>query len=250
MSDSADFFGFVNFTSYYKKHASQELSWLISDGRDLFEFNLKNRYDDLKRFGWLDKKITYKFNSMGFRCEEFTDQPSAMFLGCSMTVGIGLPVEETWPSIVSKSLNLQCANLGIGGSSPDTAFRMCLGYIDKIKPKVVVYNQPPPGRLEIINSEQEPSAVNLIVKDLPVDYLDDYLKKYIIDISNFNVNYLKNYFAIKLLCEERNIKFVSFGNFKKRGIGMPWNPDDLARDLIHPGTRQNRDFASYVLTHI
>jgi hypothetical protein len=236
----------INFSSKYKKYSSQEIKWIEADSLEHFQFNLKNRYEDLHRLGWLDKNVTYKFNSLGFRCEEFSDQPSAMFLGCSMTVGIGLPVEETWANIVSTSLKLQCINLAAGGNSPDTAFRMCLGYIDKIKPKIVIYNQPPEGRIELVNFRE---IENLILKDFSIDTLDPYLKKYVISPSNLNLNYLKNYFAIKLLCLERNIKFIIFDDNVLTGCCMG-DQTDLARDLVHPGTGRNKDFASYVLSNI
>ena len=44
--------------------------------------------------GWdRPEAITYKFNSEGFRCEEFDDSPCLVALGCSFTFGNALPVD-------------------------------------------------------------------------------------------------------------------------------------------------------------
>jgi hypothetical protein len=119
------------------------------DTEQLYHKNLRDNYEELEKYGWIDRTILYKFNSLGFRCEEFTDDPSIMFLGCSHTQGIGLPIESIWPTIVSNELNLKCVNLGQAGCSSDTAFRLLHGYIDKINPKIVVYMDPPGMRFEL-----------------------------------------------------------------------------------------------------
>lgn len=237
-----------NFNSIYKHYANQELKWLTADTEERYHDNIKNRYDDLKRFGWLEKSITYKFNSYGFRCDEFSDRPTAMFLGCSNTVGVGIPYENTWAYIVSKELNLECANLGLGGGSSDSAFRMCLGYIDIVKPKLVVYNQPPAARLEIINDRNDGVIENFQLFNYEHRYFQPhgYIGDYISCKTNINMNKTKNLLAIKYLCHERNIKFLYFDNYGEN-FG-PVADRDMARDLMHPGILHNAEFAEHVLT--
>ena len=48
-------------------------------------------------------------------------KPVTIFAGCSMTFGIGSPVEDTWPAMVAKELGVedQYVNMGIPGSGPD-----------------------------------------------------------------------------------------------------------------------------------
>ena len=72
----------------------------------------------LEKFGWADaegnaKPIAYKMNDYGFRCKQFSDAPGIISLGCSMTFGIGLSEEHTWPGIISKSTGLENWNLEI-----------------------------------------------------------------------------------------------------------------------------------------
>lgn len=71
------------------------------------------------------KQISYRWNSRGFRDDEWPDDLSDVVwcVGDSFTVGIGQPFEETWPSLLQKRLGKRCLNLGEDGCSNDT---MCL----------------------------------------------------------------------------------------------------------------------------
>lgn len=214
----------------YTKYANQSLDWLPMDTKDLYESNLKHRYQDLVKYEWINKKITYTFNSEGFRCDEFTNDPSFITLGCSNTVGIGLPIECTWPHIISEKIGLKCFNLGIGGSSSDTAFRLGYHYINKIKPKIVFFLRPYGPRLEIINKHANTPLISYGNWNINFHKLNtnDYLYHYIQDDNNFLLNREKNTLAIKLLCLELNIKFIAIDAEKTPKL-------DLARDLAHRG---------------
>ena len=226
-----------NYDSYYKKYANQSLDWLEMDVKNLYEKNIKENYQLLKLNNWIDKSFTYKFNSHGFRCNEFSDDPTIMFLGASSTVGVGLPIDYIWPEVISKNLNMRCANLAIGGSSCDTAFRLCHGWIDIIKPHLVIFFGPPSGRLELVNADTI-TNLNLAWPDTNKDFL----KKWGIDDNNIYFNEIKNRLAIENLCLSRNIKF-HFVNF---GI----DKIDLARDLMHSGINSNQKFAEKILARI
>ena len=78
------------------------------DTEERYLENLKLKRPEMESNGWINQEITYKFNSFAFRCNEFTSDPSILFLGCSHTVGVGLPIEHTWPTIVANNLNLKC----------------------------------------------------------------------------------------------------------------------------------------------
>ena len=227
-----------NYNSYYKEYANKSLDWLTMDTKELYEKNLKEKYQLLKQHDWIDKSFTYKFNSHGFRCEEFTNKPTIMVLGCSFTCGIGLPIEFIWPELISKNLNMHCANLGIGGGSNDTAFRLCNGWIDVIRPQVVILLRAPPDRLELLSST---TMQNLSLAW--EEQTDTFLRDWIMDDNNSYFNDLKNRVAIQNICATRNIKFLSL-----EGNQMPLK--DLARDLSHYGIKSNKLFAEYVLTKI
>jgi len=216
----------------YQCYANQELKWLPMDTENLYKRNLKVNYFLLEKFNWLNSNFTYKFNSQGFRCDEFTNSPSIVFLGCSITVGIGIPVETTWASLVSNQLNLSCYNLGIGGSSNNTAFRLAHIWLKKIKPKVVVFCQTYPERLEVFNE-------NGIISNIASD-CGEFYNHWLSNENNSALNQIKNRLAIQQLCNSFDIKFVhtSVHNFEFI---------DQARDLAHPGITSNQKFSKLVL---
>ena len=132
--------------NFFYKHRNTSVNWLNTDSREEFLKNLKNDHAKLVKNGWIKNPISYTFNSEGFRSEEFTQDDSILFLGCSVTMGIGLPLVDIFPTKVSTALNLKCQNLGLAGTSSDTAFRLALHYLEKLRPKVVVLSTLFPAR--------------------------------------------------------------------------------------------------------
>lgn len=233
----------IDFTSPYACYANQTLSWLPMDTQDLYLRNLKTNKEKLIANGWVDTEITYTFNSHGFRCNEFTSDPTIMFLGCSYTCGVGLPIHASWTSIVASKLNLASANLGIGGYSSDTAFRLCYGWIDVIQPKLVVMLQPHASRFELVKLIANNSVEIKTISSFSYDVHKSFYADWISHDSNSELNSLKNLLAIKSLCTERNIKFINF-------TLSELHSNDWARDLAHSGIESNKQFAKRVLSTI
>jgi hypothetical protein len=235
----------LNYNSIYKWYSNKSINWLPMDTEGLYHKNLVEQKTLLEKNNWIDYKFTYTFNSYGFRCTEFINKPTIMFLGCSFTCGIGLPIDTIWPELVTKQLNMQCANLGQGGGSSDTAFRLCLGWIDKINPEIIILLKPPRIRWELVNEKKiEFIRVNDIT---PMDHLSHYMRKYCEDDNNDYFNTQKNIFAIEHLCHQRRIKFL---NFETKSLANKNNTDDLARDLAHNGVKSNQQFANHVINNI
>lgn len=223
----------------WKDYANKTLNWLPMDTQERYNQNLKENFDLLHRFGWIDQQIEYKFNSHGFRTKEFMDLPSAVFLGCSHTAGVGLPVENTWPYYVSNNINLHCYNLAIGGGSNDLAFRISYYYLEKLKPKIVFLLSPEPARIEILT----PNDVLSIIpndKDQQVGY---YYKLFLSNDKNFILNQQKNILGIESLCNRLKIKFV----YIDEPYAIETNSLDLARDLMHKGPESNFNLAQRFL---
>jgi len=233
-----------NYNSRYLPFANKSIDWLASDYEKLYQKNLKENYDLLKSNNWIDNPFTYKFNSHGFRCDEFTNDPTIMFLGCSYTCGIGLPIDTVWPELISAQLNMRCANLAQGGGGPDTAFRMCHGWIDKINPKLVILLTPPHGRFEMANEK----GFDLVNSQVTITAKEHLLYKLWLSFEdNIYFNKLKNIFAIEHLCQSRNIKFL---NFESDTFINFFSNNDYARDLEHLGKKTHNLFAEHVLTKI
>lgn len=76
-------------------------------------------FENFRIADWHDKhpQVEYSINSHGFRGAEFSN-PDTVVLGCSVTYGIGLPVEMTWPYLLGEKIGA-FNNISIpGGSVP------------------------------------------------------------------------------------------------------------------------------------
>jgi hypothetical protein len=222
----------IYFDSPLINYANKTYSWFSTDTIEQYSYNIKNRRNDLIKFEWLNKQISYSINSLGFRGPEFNQAESIIFLGCSHTLGIGLKYEDTWPCLVSSSLNLQCINLATNGSSNDTAFRMAFHYVPEFKPKIVMLLSPAETRLEVIENNK---SHRLTVHDDQLPFLGKWKKFYQSWVSNNTNTFLnreKNILAIREICKQNSVKFLYL---KDTDI----EPLDLARDLKHFGKISN-----------
>lgn len=118
--------------------------------RVLEHFGTEEGAHAIQRYG-VDKSGTraYRFNSLGFRCEEF--RPEALrkiyVCGCSYSLGTGLDVEETWPEQFKRYYAAHAAvgqediclmNFSQGGSSNRYVSRTLLEQATKCSPDLVI----------------------------------------------------------------------------------------------------------------
>jgi hypothetical protein len=215
-------------------HKKRTIHWNGTDTLELYEKNLKSveSFRMLKSQGWIDSVIEYSYNSHGFRCDEFDNRPSALALGCSFTEGIGLHLDQTWPTQLSHMLDLPVWNLGSGGGSIDTSFRMLDHYIQRLNLKFVFMLTPSAARFEycdIHNGFPIMSIGNL-------ENHESFAKEWLAQTFNADYNTKKTMLAMQKLCEDQDIPIFTHssesaivGNYKCDQI-------DLARDLMHRGT--------------
>lgn len=221
--------------------ANCELQWYGTDTEERYYKNLEK----LKLANWVDCPITYKFNHFGFRADEFnTLEPSIIFVGCSHTLGVGLPVELTWAHQVSTALKLKNFNLGVGGASNDTAFRLANYWINQLNPTIVVFLSTERTRSELhtIDNDIEDLSVHRIDADEFPD-ATSYMRHWFGNDTNSDMNYFKNQLAIKQLCNERDIKY-----FHHEALNV--HELDKARDLQHYGILTNKQIAKYILNKL
>lgn len=228
------------------KYANQTLDWYSTDSYENYQHNLKHKKDLLDLNNLTNLTISYKFNSEGFRCEEFTDKPSIMFLGSSVTQGIGLPNNLNYPNIVAKELKLECWNLAVQGKSLDTIFRIAYKFIGILKPKILVMDHAYVDRFELLDIDQTIDFMRDAT--YPEKFLRDYHKLYATTEENIFVNAIKNKLSIKQLCNEYNIKFMDIPSLRiplSNGSSNSW-----ARDLVHPGVKHHYNVATTILKKI
>jgi len=190
--------------------------------------------------------VQYKINSAGFRGKDF-ENIDLITLGCSITFGIGVDQDKTWPYRLAEKGNLTVANLSKPAGSPDTCFRFASYWIPELKPKYVVYLQPPPGRLEILKSDlfqREQGQLTINNTGVIDKRLYSMYNAWIRNKINNDLNYQKNKLAIAQLCTNNNIEFLSYTlegwDFK----------NDLAHDDVHPGPAANERFATIVYSDL
>jgi len=218
-------------------HAGQTLDWLPSDSEQVFQQNIKNpqKKKYLESRGWhVPGCFQYKINQHGFRTTELhKNAHSVVALGCSFTVGIGLPIEDAWPSILAEKLNKTVYNLGVGGASLDTVFRIADHWLPKIQPSAVILLAPPIHRFEVYHNQKADVYT-------PIDNHRDLVKQWFSSDDNALGNAKKNILAIESISNSLDIPFFVF------------NSDDIgnksyARDFLHQGPEDHTDIACNML---
>lgn len=240
--------------SAYPHLSNTKQLWLSMDTKELYAKNnsIETQRQLLEKYGWTENSFDYVFNSHGFRSDEFVeDNNSVVFLGCSFTLGIGLPYQNTFAKIVADNLKLSCYNLGLGAGSHDSCFRFAYYWLEKLKPKIVCMYEPPRDRTEVFADNTlfqfYPSVLfNSKMSEYKTKNMLDtrfYYKIWLADTNNNILNVEKNIHAIENICRNLNIKFIKTKNTGKNFI-------DYARDLVHPGIETNREIADTFLNLI
>jgi hypothetical protein len=71
-------------------------------------------------------EVLYHHNKLHYRCDNFEKNVDILFSGCSMTYGYGVPVELTFPHIVSDTLSYSYSNIGLLSESVSSQVRRTL----------------------------------------------------------------------------------------------------------------------------
>ena len=229
---------------------NQEVEWLGTDSERRFKdmMSIPDKRALLEQNGWDKKSFTYKFNSHGFRADEFTPDDSIVFLGPSIVFGTGVSNDAIWPTIVSHQLGLKNFNLGISGGSNDTSFRLAAHYIPQLKPKYVVFVAAFSDRLDIITSDHVRTMLHN-KWNLPNRYKEFY-KDWIINEENGILNLQKNLYAVRHICQTHNAILLETDADTIWTPTLDTNGDpvgDLGRDLVHPGFEVHRSAADAIL---
>lgn len=87
--------------------------------------------------------VEYRYNSRGYRDQEWPDSINELkhaiwCVGDSFTVGLGSPVEHTWPRILQQQLQTRTINVSLDGASNEWIARKTTKLLVTIAPKLVV----------------------------------------------------------------------------------------------------------------
>lgn len=213
------------------KFANQVVYWNGTDTYELWEKNLKDseKYQYLSNQNWLyEHAIEYRFNSAGFRCvHEFNNDPCNIALGCSHTQGIGVSLGQTWSAHIPN-----CLNLGVGGASLDTCFRVLEFAIDNLNIDTVYVLEPQPQRVELYIDEWK-----VISHHKP----NEFYKQWINADENWQMQLKKNRLSMQHLCTTNDIEF------KMLALTDIKAPSDRGRDFAHSGPKWHKSVAHHFL---
>jgi hypothetical protein len=181
--------------------------------------------------------ISYKFNKNGFRTYNFEldCKEINIALGCSQTLGVGLPVEMTWPFLIERETNTKTFNLGLGGASSDTVARLLTNISGLFDIANVYILWPSDCRFE---NYIENDIVEILPNRAALEQV------WYMNQSNSQQRFYKNQVIVHNLQRLHNFKLHELHydttNWRIRG--------DLARDQIHSGYKSNLNLVKLFLT--
>lgn len=153
----------------------------------------------------------YKYNNLNYRSEHdyiINDKSKKiMFLGCSMTEGVGVEYEHTWPKLLIDKFNGEYKNynLAFNGCGNDYIFRILYQSIDLYNPNLVIILWSTTDRKEYYSNpnllylttkhRHENNSKKLLANELRNHYDDFYY-------------FLRNLISVETLLEHKKIPRV------------------------------------------
>jgi hypothetical protein len=228
-----------------QKFANSTLEWLQPDTEESFKKLNRNPIHQqyFQEKGWdVPGAITYKFNNHGFRCDDFDDKPCLVTLGCSYTLGLGLPQSDIWPTLVGSELILKVVNLAWNGYSADSCFRLAEYWLPRLNPALVVMLAPPVDRIEVLTQKEH---MVYMPTNLPPTASDAFITEWMLNSENSRLNSVKNKLALQQLCRTINVPCQLYD----ANVYMADSREKLeyARDYMHAGPRGHEILAERIL---
>ena len=199
---------------------------------------------------------TYTYNELGFRGDSIHKKGfRVMSIGCSLTEGVGVNNEATWPaqfcSHIPNSVNL---NFGVSGRSNDYISRCLISYCDEIKPDLVLIMYTSHQRREIYTNEGgiEPYMTTNVWGYLSETSDGKKIQSLKTELQNDNedfINWYKNHLLITNYLENKKIPFIwnsiDTDYIDDNKFITPYIPFvDFAVDGSHPGLIHNTQYSN------
>lgn len=235
----------------------------IQDFVGPFEYNIvseilkdPNRKAILDKLSWTVDNIKYRANDFGYRMNEnFSDlmgDECSVYLGCSITFGIGLNIEDTWSWKHSQISGLRHVNLSWPGAGIETFYRLLKIWASVLNIKRVYTLGSFFGRREILSSKkpnfsqkrgnENTNAVMFGTRNklwyTDKDTRPTSYSEMLLDPDDLEISYLRAWDAIIGICSLNNIELLMLD---KKFIK---SQNKNARDLIHPGPEWHSEIAN------
>lgn len=219
--------------------------WAGTDVEQRFNKNLSKYPKNPSLNYYLKNPIDYYYNNYGYRgYEEFKEGAEAnVFLGCSYTVGIGQPLEDTWSYLVNKKLpdTNMFVNLAQGGHGIENQFRQLYRWKDYFNIKNIFHYQPIYAREELLGNEDSHGFLLTLPPDTWKKNVDkNFGLEYFASDVHIARKYVTNILAIQSIAQQLGAEYY----FKHEIPQKKYRPDIReARDLMHFDVQQNIDLA-------
>jgi hypothetical protein len=213
---------------------------LKEKGRDTFSSHV------VQETNWNNISFNYTWNSLGLRGPEpnYSAKNKILFLGGSLCIGTGVPVENSFPDILAKMLDANYINMSDCDSIAD--------FIEPVK-KFVDYDP----QYVIISEPRFVQSYGWALIDLygkrDLEHTATYKKLFKRADDEFLLMfeaYLKNLFpnAKLILTYSMRKSFLTIPKFNYFSIIKFTKNDlvDLGRDNMHPGIRTHQIFAEKI----
>jgi hypothetical protein len=219
-----------------------------------FQLDSEESYKVKGNYLLFDKiPISYKFNSFGYRCPEFTETAAIKILsiGCSYVLGLGLPSDLLFHEKFAKrlrdesSLSVVNWNLGQSGASNDYISRIANLAIPVLNPDIVLVNFTRFARREYVAPHRK--LVRYSPTFFPPDPVAQEIYGHFFALSSpfdDEVNFYRNYKSIESLLRDRIWLYSFIAREEMEGFKEHLDHDrcvcsfeavDKARDNLHPG---------------
>ena len=231
-------------------YANSMQDWLPTDTKENFQLLMQDpahqKYFHSK--GWDQPgAIAYKINSHGFRSEEFEPAATSLVsLGCSYTIGIGLPETATWSHLVSQAAGLKNYNLAWAGTSADTCFMQAQYWLPRLRPQLVVMVAPPKHRFDLISEDSRlPHDTYMSSGGSSESYSDTFVKTWLLNDRNAELNSSRNRLAVQGLCAALGITCLTYDAHE--WFAKSREELEYARDHMHAGPRGHQLLAERII---
>lgn len=193
------------------------------------------------------ESVTYDFNCHGFREVEWDNtllNNSIWCFGDSQTVGVGNYKEQTWVHQLELKIGVKTLNMGIAGSSNDTAARTIVAAVQHAKPKAICWLLAAPNRREIISTDGRLTMWPMMLKFIDLTTGKKLFRQYMdsVDAISDCVNYDKNLMLVKSICKAHAIPLF-IADFTVPV--MPLAKTNLALDNEHLGAKLQKQIADF-----
>lgn len=202
--------------------------------------------------------FNYKVNNYGFRSNKFykldNNSINVLVAGCSVTFGMGLPEEKTWPHLLQKQMEsflnkkVRFDNIAVTGIDAIQEIQNIFIYIEKYgKPDYIFVNLPPVYRRPYMHNAESRMSTKQDINFLSTkEEVEAYL---LANWSSEGSSFFQNILAVRqleLYC-------------KQLGLPLLWMSWDIATKEYYKifnffnmvdWTLPHKDFSSFCITEL